>query len=328
MSIIDDFLETLGFKEPDRSGEVINQTITTTGEKIPQYIEDFSKDQLELIDRLSLADYQAPSETGVAALDPEQIAALTAAKDYYGTEGGTEAYKAASGALSDLTDLSGQRITDEGALPPFMNQYLDPLRDEIDRATQISQLEAAAKATGPGGYSAFGGNRRGLVEGSIAGEGIRAKADLQRQAFDRAVGNYYKDMAARGTAADAAMGGAGDLQSIVGKDIGGQFLYGGYQQAHDQAKIDERLAREKEKRDWAYKMADFRQGGLSGIPYGKISTVTADTYGGAGGNTFMTGLSNLGGIASGIGNFFATPSGGGTSPASGWSNLYKSIFKT
>lgn len=325
MSYIDDFLEMLGFKEPDRSGEVINQTITTTGEKIPQYLEDFSKDQLELIDRLSLADYQAPSETGVAALDPEQIAALKTAKDYYGAEGGTEAYKAASGALSNLSALSDQRMTDEGALTPFMNQFLDPMREEIDRATQISQIEAASKATGSGGYSAFGGNRRGLVEGSIAGEGIRAKAGLQAKAFDRAVENYRKDQAMRGVAAGAAMEGAGNLQSLVGKDIGGQFLTGGYQQAHDQAKIDERLTREKEKRDWAYKMADFRQGGLSGIPYGKMSTTTADTYGGAGGNTFMTGIGNLGSVASGIGNFYATPSGGGQSPATGWSNLWDKL---
>jgi len=326
MGWLRDFTDAIGFTEPDQSDEVVQSTVTTSGTSIPDYLETFSKEQLELIDTLSTTPYKPPSITGedaIAGFTTEQEAALKAAKDYYGKEGGTEAYKAASGALSNLTALADQRITDTGALTPFMNQYLDPMREEIDRAYQQSQMEADAKAMGPGGYSAFGSNRRGIVEGELRGDAIRQKADLQRQAFDRAVANYQKDAALRGQAATSAMEGAGSLQSLIGKDLGGQFMFGGYQQAMDQAIIDQKLAEEKDKRDWGFKMADFRQGGLTNIPYGTTVTNSADVYGSPGGNTFMTGLGNVGGVVGGIGEFFATPKTG-ESAASGWSNFMKS----
>ena len=327
MGWIQDFTDMLGFTQPDRSGEVVNQTITTSGTDIPEYLEKFSKEQLELIDRLSQSDYRPASLTGadaIAGFTSEQQAAMDAARDYYGAEGGTEAYQAASGALSNLSGLADQRITDEGALTPFMNQYLDPMREEIDRATQKSLMDEAAKSMTPGGYSAFGGNRRGLVEGSIYGDAIRQKAGLKKDAFDKAVTNYYRDMAIRGQAADSAMRGAGSLQNLVGKDHAGQFAFGGYQQAMDQAIIDQKLAEEKAERDWGFKMADFRQGGLTNLPYGTTVTQTQDTYGSPGGTSFMTGLGNVGGVIGGIGEFFAEPAKGG-SPASGWSNLLKNL---
>jgi hypothetical protein len=331
MGWLRDFTDAIGFTEPDRSDEVVQSTVTSSGTEIPEYLETFSKEQLELIDTLSKTPYKPPSLTGDAAIagfTTEQQAAMDAAKDYYGKEGGTEAYQAASGALSNLSALADQRITDDGALTPFMNQYLDPMREEIDRAYQKSQMEADAQAMGPGGYSAFGSNRRGIVEGELRGDAIRQKADLQRQAFDRAVTNYQKDAALRGQAASSAMTGAGALQSLVGKDLGGQFMFGGYQQAMDQAKIDQQLAEERDKRDYGFKMADFRQGGLTNIPYGSTVTNTADVYGSPGGTSFMTGLGNVGGVIGGIGEFFATPSSGNTpggSPASGWSNFMKNF---
>jgi len=320
----DDFMEDLGFKEPDRSGEVQTSTVTSKGTTIPEYLETFSKEQLDLIDRLSKSEYRDPSVSGIAGFTDDQRAALDAASDYYGAEGGTDAYKAASGALSDLSGLSGQRITDEGALTPFMNQYLDPMREEIDRAYEQAQIKADAGAMGPGGYSAFGNTRRGLVQSNLLGEGMRQKGLLQADAFNKAVSNYYKDMAARGTAAGATMTGAKDVQNIKGKDFGGQFLFGGYEQAMNQAELDEKLAREKAERDWGFKMADFRQGGLTNLPYGTTVTQTSDVFGGPGGNTFMSGLGGLGTVASGIGSFFATPAGTGQSPAQGWGNLWDS----
>ena len=331
MGWLRDFTDAIGFTEPDRSDEVVKSTVTTSGTSIPDYLENFSKEQLELIDTLSKTPYKPPSLTGDAAIagfTDEQQAAMDAAATYYGTEGGTEAYQAASGALSTLSDLADASITDEGALTPFMNQYLDPMRGEIDRAYQQSQMEADAKAMGPGGYSAFGSNRRGIVEGELRGDAIRQKADLQRQAFDRAVTNYQKDAALRGQAASSAMTGAGALQSLMGKDLGGQFMFGGYQQAMDQAKIDQQLAEERDQRDYGFKMADFRQGGLTNLPYGTTVTNSADIYGSPGGTSFMTGLGNVGGVIGGIGEFFATPSSGNTpggSPASGWSNFMKNF---
>ena len=328
MGWLRDFTDAIGFTQPDRSDEVIQQTVTSTGTEIPEYLETFSKEQLELIDTLSKTPYKPPSITGadaIAGFTDEQQAALDAAATYYGTEGGTEAYKAASGALSNLSALADQRMTDEGALTPFMNQYLDPMREEIDRAYQQSQMEADAKAMGPSGYSAFGSNRRGIVEGELRGDAIRQNADLQRQAFDRAVTNSQRDAALRGQAASSAMEGAGSLQSLIGKDLGGQFMFGGYQQAMDQALIDQQLAEERDKRDYGFKMADFRQGGLTNIPYGTTVTRSADVYGSPGGTSLMTGLGNGGGVIGGIGEFFAEPaSGKGGSPASGWSNFMKS----
>jgi len=327
MGILTDITDFLGFTDSDE-GQPSSTTTVVKGETIPEYLENFTKEQLELIDEISKQPYQAPSISGIADFDPEQKAALDAAKDYYGAEGGTEAYKAASGALENLTALADQRITDEGALDPFMNIYLDPMREEIDRAYEQSQMKADAAALGPGGYSAFGGDRRGIVEAELRGDAMRQKADLQRQAFDRAVGNYYKDMAARGTGASAAMSGAGSLQNLVGKDLGGQFMFGGYNQAMEQAKIDEILAREKAERDWPFKIADFRQSGLTNIPYGSTVTQTTDAYTPSDAG-FMTGLGNIGSVASGIGSFFtptAVTGGGSTpSPASGWSNLWKNV---
>ncbi len=70
-------------------------------------------------------------------------------------------------------------------------------------------------------------------------------------------------------------------------------------------------------------MADFRQGGLTNIPYGTTVTRSADVYGSPGGTSLMTGLGNVGGVIGGIGEFFAKPETG-QSPASGWSNFMKS----
>jgi hypothetical protein len=328
MGYLRDVTDFIGFTDSDE-GEPSSTTTVVKDESIPQYLEDFSKEQLDLIDKLSKQPYEEPSISGIAGFDDEQIAALDAAKDYYGTEGGTEAYKAGSGALGNLTALADQRITDEGALDPFMNMYLDPARAEIDRAYEISQNKADAAALGPGGYSAFGGDRRGVVDAELLGNVVRQKAGLQKDAFDTAVNNYYKDMTVRGQAAGAAMTGAGSLQNLKGKDLGGQFMFGGYNQAMEQAKINELLQREKDARDNPFKMADFRQGALTGIPYGTSVTQTTDAYTPSDAG-FMTGLGNIGSVASGIGNFF-TPTasaGGGTTPsaASGWSNLYKKVF--
>ena len=325
MGYLSDITDFLGFTDSDE-GQPSSTTTVVKGESIPQYLQDFSEEQLDLIDKISKQPYEAPSISGIAGFDPEQIAAMDAAKDYYGAEGGTEAYKAASGALGNLTGLADQRITDEGALDPFMNMYLDPMRDEIDRAYEISQNKADAAAAASG---AFGGSRRGVVEAELLGNSMRQKANLQKEAFDTAVNNYYKDMAVRGQAAGSAMTGAGNLQNLVGKDLGGQFMFGGYGQAMEQAKINEILQREKDKRDNPFKMADFRQSGLTNIPYGSTVTQTTDAYTPSDAG-FMTGLGNIGSVASGIGSFF-TPTavaGGGTTPApsTGWSNLLKKIF--
>ena len=325
MGYLSDITDFLGFTDSDE-GQPSSTTTVVKGESIPQYLQDFSEEQLDLIDKISKQPYEPPSISGIADFDPEQIAAMDAAKDYYGAEGGTEAYKAASGALGNLTGLADQRITDEGALDPFMNMYLDPMRDEIDRAYEVSQNKADAAAVSSG---AFGGSRRGVVEAELLGNSMRQKANLQKEAFDTAVNNYYKDMAVRGQAAGSAMTGAGNLQNLVGKDLGGQFMFGGYGQAMDQAKINEILQREKDKRDNPFKMADFRQSGLTNIPYGSTVTQTTDAYTPSDAG-FMTGLGNIGSVASGIGSFF-TPTavaGGGTTPApsTGWSNLLKKIF--
>ncbi len=298
------------------------KTVVSSSTDIPDYLKTFTEEQIDLIDQLSKKDFEYPSKEAVVDFTPEQQAALTAAQDYYGAEGGTDAYKAAAGALTNLGDLAGQRITDAGALDPFMNQYLDPMRAEIDRSYGEAQIAADASALGAG---AFGGNRRGIVEAELRGDAMRQKADLQRQAFDRAVDNYYKDMKERGRLGQVAMMGAGNLQNIKGKDLGAQFTYGGYDQAMEQAKRDAELRREQDARDWAFKMADFRQGAFSNLPYGQTVTRTG-TYD-EGGGGFLQGLGNIGGVASGIGNFFATPSGGGGSPASGWSNMWNSFWK-
>lgn len=325
MGVLDSITDFFGFTDSDADQPSSSSTVIQ-GTDIPDYLKTFTQEQLDLIDELSKQAYVAPSISGIADFDPQQVAAMQAAKDYYGREGGTEAAQAASGALGNLTALADQRITDAGALDPFMNQFLDPMRDEIDRATQISQMRADAAAVKPGGYSAFGGNRRGLTTAAIEGEGIRQKAGLQREAFDRAMNSYYKDLAARGTAASAAMGGASNLQNLVGKDFGGQFLFGGYNQAMDQAKINETLARERDERDYAFKMADFRQGGLTNLPYGQTVTKSTDAYSPSTAG-FATGAGNIGSAIAGIGSFF-TPTvvpGGVTQPssASGWSNLLK-----
>ena len=52
MSWIDSLLEFTGFKEPDRSQEA-QTTVRTSGTEIPSYLEDFSREQLELVDKLS-----------------------------------------------------------------------------------------------------------------------------------------------------------------------------------------------------------------------------------------------------------------------------------
>lgn len=184
--------------------------------------------------------------------------------------------------------VTGQNTAPSGIAAQYMNPYLSavltPQLAELQRQSQITQMNNAGKLTQAGAY---GGSRQAIMDAetqrNLLGEQNKAIGTGYANAYDKAMGQFNTEQGQAKTLADM-MGTAGTAQR-------------GIEQEGVTADYNEFLAQ----RDYPQKQLQFQQSMLQGLP---ISTVTntaaqqsgigglSSTIGGLG--SLMTNLKNLG----------------------------------
>lgn len=153
----------------------------------------------------------------------------------------------------------GKSFTDEGIASSYMNPYLkqvlDPQLQELQRQSQINMQPGLAKMTQSGGY---GGSRQALFESeanrNLLQEQNKTVGQGYANAFDKAMGQFNTEQ-----------GQGRDLVTQLGNQ-------GATQQGLEQADVAAQKAQFEEARANPYKMVQFQQSLLSGLP------LAAQTY--------------------------------------------------
>jgi hypothetical protein len=229
---------------------------------------------------------QQQSFMGASGMQPSQL----------GAQAGQFAGAATLGALGTSYDpyQTGQ-FTSQAAgqyMNPFVQQALDPQLREAARASEIQRNQQQAQAVGQG---AFGGSRQAIVEaerqrnlGQLQGD-IVAKG--YQSAFDRAQEQFAREQQLREqsrqygaglglqglqTALQGAgqMGQLGGQQFAQGMDINKlQNLYGGQQQAFEQAGLSQQYQDFQNQQRYPYQQLEFMSNLLRGTPMGTVQTL-------------------------------------------------------
>lgn len=303
--------DLLGFGDDNDTRGNTSTVIQRTD--IPEYVTEFSKEQLNFARDLATTPFApAPGEL-VAPFSDDQMDAFDAARRNQGIA--DPYFDAANTGYTGVAESDFRNADIAG----YMNPYLGPMEDTINRGFDIAQTQQDANAVKAG---AFGNDRRGIVDAELGGQRSRALGDLRRQAYDKAETAYRDDQEARLRGAGALQSLGTEVQAAAGRDAGQLALYGGQQQGHGQAMADSNYNQFLREYEHPFQMFNVRQSALSGLPY---STTTARDTTQASGNTTAQNLGALANIVGGVGNFFAKPGGGGESAATGVSNAFDSF---
>lgn len=185
------------------------------------------------------------------------------------TAGASDLQQQAFAGASELAQTGYTPGTfDVAAANQYMNPYLSaalqPSLDEARRQAQVSRVEDAGRLTRAGAY---GGSRQAIMESELN----RNLMDKQNQmltqgystAYDKAMGQFNTEEAARKGAADYTMSSIKNLADLgsTQRDITQQGL------TADQKQFEE-------ERGWAYKMPQYQLGLLQGLPIGANVTST------------------------------------------------------
>jgi len=183
-----------------------------------------------------------------------------------------QAFQGAAG-LATPTNMGGftpQSFTGEGTAQQYMNPYLqaalDPQLAEARRQSQITQTQNAAKLTGAGAY---GGGRQAIMDAETQRNLATNLANITGQGYASA---YDKAMQQFNTEQQAAQQ-AQDLTNRYGINVLGQQAgLGQAQRGIESEAVAADKAQFEEERLNPYKMVQFQQSLLSGLP------LAAQTY--------------------------------------------------
>jgi hypothetical protein len=229
---------------------------------------------------------QQQSFQGAAGMQPSQL----------GAQAGQLAGAATLGALGTSYDpYQTGKFTSQAAgqyMNPFVQQALDPQLREAARASEIQRNQQQAQAVGQG---AFGGSRQAIVEaerqrnlgqqqGDIVARGYQSAFEQARDQFGREqqLGEqsrqYGAGLGLQGlqTALQGAgqMGALGGQQFAQGMDINKlQNLYGGQQQAQEQAGLSQQYQDFQNQQRYPYQQLEFFSNLLRGTPMGTVNTL-------------------------------------------------------
>lgn len=157
----------------------------------------------------------------------------------------------ATGAASPTTQPTG--IASQ-YMNPYLSAVLSPQLSELQRQAQIAQMNTASRLTGSG---AFGGSRQAIMDAelqrNLLQEANKAIGAGYATAYDKAVDQFNKEQT-------QAMGLAGLLGS-AGKEQRGIESEG---IAADKAEFEAQ-------RDYPYKMLQFQQSMLQGLPIQSVA---------------------------------------------------------
>jgi len=183
-----------------------------------------------------------------------------------------QAFQGAQG-LATPTNMGGftpQSFTGEGTAQQYMNPYLqaalDPQLAEARRQSQITQTQNAGKLTGAGAY---GGGRQAIMDAETQRNLATNLADITGKGYMNA---YDKAMQQFNTEQQAAQQ-AQNLTNQYGLNVLGQQAgLGQAQRGIESEAVAADKAQFEEERLNPYKMVQFQQSLLSGLP------LAAQTY--------------------------------------------------
>jgi len=183
-----------------------------------------------------------------------------------------QAFQGAAG-LATPTNMGGftpQSFTGQGTAQQYMNPYLqaalDPQLAEARRQSQITQTQNAAKLTGAGAY---GGGRQAIMDAETQRNLATNLANITGQGYSTA---YDKAMQQFNTEQQQAQQ-AQNLTNQYGLNVLGQQAgLGQTQRGIESEAVAADKAQFEEERLNPYKMVQFQQSLLSGLP------LAAQTY--------------------------------------------------
>ena len=257
--------------------------------KLPKWQEDFIRQNI-LPKGLDVAntDYVPYEGELIAGMTPMQTEALS----QFGSLGVTgDQYGQALATQGALTSFAAPQLSSAN-LDAYMNPYTQNVIDrgqmDIERQRQIASNALGAEATRQG---AFGGSRQGVAEGVLAGEAVRAAADLsatqRQQAYDQAINAAQFDIGSQFTGAGVQSGAADRLAGLSLGGLGAQMTAAEQQRALEQAQLQADYTMFQEQQAYPMTQLNALLAAGSGVPTGLGTVTQHDPFGG------LTAIGNL-----------------------------------
>jgi hypothetical protein len=170
---------------------------------------------------------------------------------------------------------------------PYLQASLNPQLDEARRQAQITNMQNMAKLTQAGGY---GGGRQAIMQSESDRNLATNLANITGQgyntAYQQAMAQYNADQTRKLQALQGALSGTqaqgslGAQESQIGlQNLAQQAALGQTQRGIESEGIAADKAQFEEARDYPYKMVQYQQSLLSGLPLQTQAPVTAQSSG-------------------------------------------------
>jgi hypothetical protein len=296
-------------------GVPANQT-KQTEVVVPDWVQAQVEQNIETSNQLAATAYQTPPVPTVAAMAPDQLAAIQQIENLQGT------YNAPfDQAISTVTNLP-QSIA--ALLSPEIPGAEATAVQQIQRQGAQTGQQIAAQAVGAG---ALGGSRYGVQQ------------SLNDSSTQQQIAAAVNQIASGGytQAANEALTGASNLGQLTAANLTGELtganaLYqvGAQEQAETQAGYSAALQQWQQAQQYPYQQLAIQQSALAGSPYGNTVTATqpyssnalaSDLGLAASAIPLGVNLSNWTGLSSALGGLFGTaaPAVAGTAAIGGGS---------
>lgn len=232
-------------------------TDTTTSSTLSPWVGDYVADYLgkgQALANAPLQTYQGPLTAGPSNLQQQQFAGIS---------------NLAQTGLAPTQFNAG--TFDTTAANKYMNPYLEgalrPQMEEMRRQAQINLQPSMAKLTQAGG---FGGGRQAIMESEAARnlltEQNKTLGTGYATAYDKAMQQFNADQQ-RELDTQRAQQMANEASANYGlKSLEALGQAGATERGIEQEGIAADKAQFEEQRDWPYKMVQYQQGLLQGLP--------------------------------------------------------------
>lgn len=239
------------------TGSYVPATDTTTSSTLSPWAGDYVAGMLGKGQALANAPYQAytgPLTAGPSALQEQAFAGAS---------------NLASTGYDPTAFTAGTFGTQQAQqyMNPYLQAALDPQLAELRRQSQINLQPSMAKLTQAGG---FGGGRQAIMESEAArnllAEQNKTVGQGYATAYDKAMQQFNADQARQMEAQKAS-----EASRQYGADYGLKSLQeleraGATERGITAEGIAADKAQFEEQRDWPYKMVQYQQGLLQGLP--------------------------------------------------------------
>jgi hypothetical protein len=306
------------FETGGATGSALNAGLTGSESNLSNWAGPYVTGMLGQGQALANLPYQAYTGPLTAGASPLQTGAFSTAAGLTTPTGIGTAADTAGGIATKAQGLSytpGTASFDATQASAYMNPYIEsalkPQLDEARRQSQITQTQNAAKMTQAG---AFGGGRQAILDAETQRNLATTQAGITGKgyetAFDKAMSQFNADQARKaqesqfgatfglqglqtGLQGAQAQGQLGLQQNQAGlANLAAQLEAGNTQRGIESEGIAADKAQFEEARSNPYKMVQFQQSLLQGLP------LAAQSYNVAQPSTLQQVLSGAGGVAS------------------------------